>query len=357
MLLEQIILLGARHARPGEFSERAFLNGHLDLAQVEAVADLIDAGSRQAARAALRSLQGEFSKRINELTTALTELRMFVEAAIDFPEEELDLLHEGAVNTKLIDIQTKVTTLLNEAHQGVLLRDGMLVVIAGRPNVGKSSLLNRLARREVAIVTDIPGTTRDLLREIINLDGMPLHIVDTAGLRVTDDIVEREGVRRAYAELERADLILLIIDDSAGFTHEEQAILSQLPKNIPVIIVRNKADLTQATPGITQGQLGSEITLSAVTGSGIEDLINYLKNLFGYNAINEGNFSARRRHLEALRQTQIHLNNAMINLTTYTFELLAEELRLAQDRLGEITGAVTANDLLAKIFSNFCIGK
>ncbi|CAK0744452.1 5-carboxymethylaminomethyluridine-tRNA synthase GTPase subunit [Gammaproteobacteria bacterium] len=359
-VIERAVALGARPARPGEFSERAFLNGRLDLAQAEAVADLIDAASTQAARAALRSLQGEFSHRVGMLVVALTELRVYVEAAIDFPDEELDLLADGEVVRRLADLQTQLATLLSEARQGALLREGITVVIAGRPNVGKSSLLNRLARREAAIVTDIPGTTRDVLREAIHLDGMPLHIIDTAGLRATDDPVEREGVRRAYAEMERADRILLVVDDTVGFGPEEQTILSQLSVGSAgpaLTIVRNKADLSGRTTGLAGGPLGPEVALSAVTGAGLSALTSHLKVVVGYPSVDAGNFSARRRHLDALRQTQLHLAMAAGNLAISALELLAEELRLAQETLGEITGAVTADDLLGQIFGSFCIGK
>ncbi|CAK0762684.1 5-carboxymethylaminomethyluridine-tRNA synthase GTPase subunit [Gammaproteobacteria bacterium] len=355
-VLERALGLGARLARPGEFSERAFLNGRLDLAQAEAVADLIDAASTQAARAALRSLQGEFSKRINELVTTLTALRVYIEAAIDFPDEELDLLADGEVAERLADLQAQLATLLVEARQGALLRDGMTVVIAGRPNVGKSSLLNRLARRDVAIVTEIPGTTRDVLRETIHLDGMPLHIVDTAGLRATNDPLEREGIRRAHVAIEHADRILLVVDDTTGFGPEEQAILTQLP-GLTLTVARNKADLSGRLPGLADGPFGPEVTLSAITGAGLPTLINHLKTTVGYSTTETGNFSARRRHLDALYQTQAHLDTAALTLATRAPELLAEELRFAQDTLGEITGAVTADDLLGKIFGSFCIGK
>jgi len=356
-VLGQVLTLGARLARPGEFSERAFLNGRLDLAQAEAVADLIDATSTQAARAALRSLQGEFSNRVEGLVAALTALRVYVEAAIDFPDEEIDLLADGEVTKRFTNIRTQLATLLAEAHQGTLLREGMTVVIAGRPNVGKSSLLNGLARREVAIVTNIPGTTRDVLREAIHLDGMPLHIIDTAGLRTTNDPIEREGVRRAYAEMKRADRILLVVDDAVGVGLEEQFILAQLPAGSTLTVVRNKADLSGRSPGLADGPYGPEVILSATTGVGLPALITHLKAAMGYSSPDAGNFSARRRHLEALHKTQAHLDSAATTLMTFSLELLAEELRLCQERLGEITGAVTADDLLGQIFGSFCIGK
>lgn len=355
-VLTRTLMLGARLARPGEFSERAFLNGRLDLVQAEAVADLIDASSTQAARAAMRSLQGEFSRQIESIIAALTDLRVYVEASIDFPEEELDFLAKGEVVERLANLQRKLATLFAEANEGVLLRDGMTVVIAGRPNVGKSSLLNRLARREAAIVTDIPGTTRDVLRESIDLDGIPLHVIDTAGLRTSNDPVEREGVRRAYVEIERADRILLVVDDTAGFGIEERAILSQFPEGT-VTVIRNKADLSGRPVGLVDGPLGPEVTLSATTGDGLSALMVCLKNAIGYSTPHAGNFIARRRHLDALRQTNLHLQAAITTMATLSLELMAEELRLAQEKLGEITGAVTTDDLLGKIFSSFCIGK
>ena len=359
-VLDRALALGARLARPGEFSERAFLNGRFDLAQAEAVADLIDAASTQAARAALRSLQGEFSHRLNALTVMLTELRMYVEAAIDFPDEEIDLLAEGALVERLAALHTRMATLCAEAHHGVLLREGITLVIAGRPNVGKSSLFNRLTQREVAIVTDIPGTTRDVLRERIHLSGMPLCVTDTAGLHRTEDVVEREGVRRAYAEIARADRVLLVVDDRVGVGAEEQAILAELSMEAVgsiLTVVRNKADLSGRPVGLADGPLGPEITLSAATGLGMADLTAHIQAVVGYATADAGEYSARRRHMDALRQAQTHIHAAEDTLAHHAFELLAEELRLAQDGIGEITGAVTSDDLLGKIFGSFCIGK
>ena len=369
-LLSAALALGARLARPGEFSERAFLNGRMDLAQAEAVADLIDAASTAAARGALRSLQGEFSQQVHGLVAKLTALRIYVEAAIDFPDEELDLLANGQVSAQLADLLLQLDTLRGATHQGTLLRDGMTVVITGQPNVGKSSLLNRLARRESAIVTPIPGTTRDVLRETIALDGLPLHLVDTAGLRNSVDPVEQEGIRRAWVEVARADRILLIVDDrdlpqtgialttSYDLPLQDQAIYQRFPSDCPLTLVRNKADLTSRPVGLSQGALGPEVTLSAENGEGLNALVEHLKDGIGYTGGGEGNFTARRRHLEALTAATYHLREANAVLVQQSgSELLAEELRLAQDRLGEITGKITADDLLGKIFGEFCIGK
>ncbi|CAK0764294.1 5-carboxymethylaminomethyluridine-tRNA synthase GTPase subunit [Gammaproteobacteria bacterium] len=352
-VLARVLSLGARLAKPGEFTERAFLQGKLDLARAEAVADLIDAASTQAARAAVRSLQGVFSKQIKEIVSALTHLRMHVEATLDFPDEELDSPNNTNIQKQLFWIQKKLVEILASAQEGVVLREGMTVVIAGQPNVGKSSLLNCLAKREVAIVSPFPGTTRDVLRESILLDGMPLNILDTAGLRITQDFVEQEGVRRAYAEIERADQILLVVEDKTGVGSVEKTILERLSGKLSVTVVRNKADLTNSTLGLSEGLLGPEVTLSATTGAGISELVQHLKRVVGHSA-NTGTFSARRRHLTALKQAQNHVDAAE---KSFRFELLAEELRLAQDCLGEITGAVTSDDLLGKIFKNFCIGK
>ncbi len=349
--------LGVRLARPGEFSERAFLNDKLDLAQAEAIADLIDAGSEQAARSALRSLRGEFSARINELVEKTTELRMYVESAIDFPEEEIDFLADGQVQERLDKIITALASVMLSAHQGALLKEGMTVVIAGPPNAGKSSLHNQLAGQESAIVTDIAGTTRDVLREQINLDGMPLHIIDTAGLRESDDVVEQEGIRRAWYEIEQADRLLLLVDDAKGITSDEQTILDRLPKSLPLTVIRNKADLSGNTPAIIEGELGKEIRLSAKKGEGIELLREHLKQSIGYQGVGEGAFMARRRHLDALERAAENLQTGDQLLQQGSGELLAEELRRAQQALGEITGEVTSDDLLGKIFSSFCIGK
>ncbi|MGH8369819.1 MAG: tRNA uridine-5-carboxymethylaminomethyl(34) synthesis GTPase MnmE [Gammaproteobacteria bacterium] len=357
MLLARVLSLGARLARPGEFSERAFLNDKLDLAQAEAVADLIDSGSVQAARAAMRSLRGEFSVRIAALVDALTGLRMHVEAAIDFPDEELDFLGDGMVAEKLGTIYTRFTVLAEGAAQGSLLREGMSVVIAGQPNAGKSSLLNRLAGHDAAIVTEIPGTTRDLLREHINLDGLPLHIIDTAGLRDSVDAVEQEGVRRAWDAIRSADRVLLMIDDANGFSAADARLQQQFSPDTAVTHVYNKIDLTGRKPEIIASGATTQIALSAKTGEGIELLRTHLKTVAGFHTSGDDDFIARRRHLDALARARNHLEGARQQLQARAGELLAEELRLAQLCLSEITGEFSSEDLLGRIFSSFCIGK
>ena len=357
MLLARALGLGARQARPGEFTERAFLNGKLDLAQAEAVADLIDAGSQTAARAALRSLDGEFSRRVQALTEQLIRLRLHVEAAIDFPEEEIDFLADEKISTGIAALENSLVQLLVSAQQGQLLHDGMVVVLAGRPNVGKSSLLNALSATDAAIVSDIPGTTRDVLREFIQLDGMPLHVVDTAGLRAARDDIEAEGVRRAQREMARADRILLITDDTRPSADGDAELTQQLPPNLPCTRVRNKIDLTGRAPGTTENDGIIEIALSAKTGAGLELLRQHLKTCMGFQPAGEGTFMARRRHLDALRRAQAHVAAAHPRARERAGELLAEELRLAQQALSEITGAFTPDDLLGRIFASFCIGK
>jgi len=356
MLLARALGLGARPARAGEFTERAFLNDKLDLAQAEAVADLIDAGSQSAARAALRSLEGEFSKQVRALTERLIVLRMHIEAAIDFPEEEVDFLDDETIGIGIAALDTHLTQLLAGARQGQLLHDGLVLVLAGRPNAGKSSLLNALAQRDAVIVSDIPGTTRDVLREHIQLDGLPLHIVDTAGLRAARDAIEAEGVRRARAELERADRALLVVDDTQPIDDTAE-LLQQLPRDLACTVVRNKIDLSGRTPGIAQRDGMTQIALSAKTGAGMDALRQHLKNCVGYRPVAEGGFSARRRHLDALRRAQTQVAAARARLHDKAGELAAEELRQAQHALGEITGAFTADDLLGRIFASFCIGK
>lgn len=355
-LVSRMVALGARRAAPGEFTQRAFLNDRMDLAQAESVADLIDAGSREAARAALRSLQGELSTRVEALTAALTELRVYVEAAIDFPEEEIDFLADAALAARFQSVQTQLSSTLGSARQGRLLRDGMTVVLAGRPNAGKSSLLNRLAGYEAAIVTPIPGTTRDVLRERIHLDGMPLHILDTAGLREGRDLVEQEGIRRAQAEMQRADRVLFVIDSEAdpqGCALEEER--ARLPDGVPLTLLFNKRDLTSAP--IPAGEL-PRIGISAQTGEGMQTLRTHLKEVMGYQAQGSGELSARQRHVEALQSAEHHINEAMRQLQERRAgELVAEELRMAARFLGEITGEVSSEELLGKIFSSFCIGK
>jgi len=362
LLLKRILRIdGIRLARPGEFSEQAFLNDKLDLAQAEAIADLIDASSEQAARSALKSLQGEFSNKVNQLVDSVIYLRTYVEAAIDFPDEEIDFLADGKIESYLNDIIAQLDGVRAEAKQGSILREGMKVVIAGRPNAGKSSLLNALAGREAAIVTDIAGTTRDVLREHIHLDGMPLHIIDTAGLREATDEVERIGISRAWNEIEQADRILLMLDGSdteQDLSKVRSEFLAKLPNHIPVTIIRNKADLTGEQEGLYEEQGYTVVSLSAKTQRGVEILRDHLKQSMGYQTGMEGGFLARRRHLEALEQAAQHLQIGHVQLTEFhAGELLAEELRLVQSALSEITGQFTSDDLLTNIFSSFCIGK
>lgn len=363
MLLQRTLELGARQARPGEFSERAFLNDKLDLAQAEAIADLIEASSAQAARNAVRSLQGEFSRRVHQLTEQLIQLRIYVEAAIDFPEEEIDFLADGHVLSQLDKVRAELAGVLREAGQGALLRDGMTVVIAGRPNAGKSSLLNALAGREAAIVTDIAGTTRDVLREHIHIDGMPLHVVDTAGLRTTDDHVEKIGVERALKAIGEADRVLLVVDSTAPEAVDPFSLwpefLDERPDPARVTLIRNKADLSTSPIGLEESADGHvTLTLSARSGDGLELLREHLKACMGFEQTAESSFSARRRHLEALRHAGQHLDHGHSQLLLAgAGELLAEDLRQAQHALGEITGAFSSDDLLGRIFSSFCIGK
>lgn len=363
LLIKRILSIPAtRIARPGEFSERAFLNDKVDLAQAEAIADLIDASSEQAAKSAMSSLQGVFSNKINELVNLLINLRIFVEAAIDFPEEEIDFLSDGKIETQLKDVIKQLNDVRSEAKQGSLLREGMKVVIAGRPNAGKSSLLNALSGRDSAIVTDIAGTTRDVLREHIHIDGMPLHIIDTAGLRDAYDEVERIGIERAWVEIEQADRVLLMVDGTTTTEINPEKLwpefMQRLPSHIPVTVIRNKADLTGETLGYSDVSQYSLIRLSARTGNGVDLLRDHLKQTMGFSATAEGGFLARRRHLQALEQAAKHLDNGLEQLITYhAGELLAEELRLAQESLSEITGSFTSDDLLGKIFGSFCIGK
>jgi len=358
LLLACIIEAGARLARPGEFSERAFLNDRMDLAQAEAVADLIDSTSAQAARAAVRSLEGEFSSQVNALDERIIELRLYVEAALDFPEEEIDFLSVERVTTQLRACLEETDKLLASVKQGCLLKEGMCVVIIGRPNVGKSSLLNRLAQREAAIVTDIPGTTRDVVREHIHLDGMPLHVIDTAGLRSEADTVEQEGIRRAWNEIAGADQVLLMIDDQIGFEQPEQDIVDRIPECVGVTRVHNKVDLTKNTFGSDEDDSGTVINLSAKTGDGVDALTDHLKTIMGHKSGEEGLFIARRRHLEAIEQSRNYLATGLEQLNDHRAgELLAEDLRRAHQTLSTITGEFVADDLLGRIFSGFCIGK
>lgn len=357
LLLQSVLACGARLAHPGEFSQRAFLNDKLDLAQAEAIADLIESGTAAAARLAVRSLEGEFSRRIHQLVQSVTQLRMYVEAAIDFPEEEIDFLSDGKVSTDLQAILHSLSAVQKSARLGRLLRDGMTLVIAGRPNAGKSSLLNALVGRDSAIVTDIPGTTRDLLREQIQIDGMPLHLIDTAGLRDSQDRVEQEGIRRAREQIAQADRILWIFDDQVDPDHDTYDRAS-LPQDIPVTLVRNKIDITGTTAGIDVNTGVTEVAVSAKTGAGMDRLREHLKSSMGYTGNQEGEFIARRRHLDALERADAHLRQGQrVFLETGSGELMADDLRQAQMALSEITGEFTADDLLGKIFSSFCIGK
>ncbi|MGB6187194.1 tRNA uridine-5-carboxymethylaminomethyl(34) synthesis GTPase MnmE [Aeromonas molluscorum] len=363
MLVRRILQIkGLRPARPGEFSERAFMNDKLDLAQAEAIADLIEASSEQAARSAMHSLQGQFSSKIQHLVESLIHLRIYVEAAIDFPDEEIDFLSDGKVSGDLHAIMAELDGVRAEAKQGALLREGMKVVIAGRPNAGKSSLLNALAGRESAIVTEIAGTTRDVLREHIHLDGMPLHIIDTAGLRDTQDQVEKIGIERAWAEIAQADRVLFMVDGTTTDAIDPREIwpdfVDRLPKNIGLTVVRNKADLTGEDLAPSQ-ELGHAVyRISAKTELGLPALRDHLKACMGFQGNTEGGFMARRRHLDALERAAERLVVAKEQLEIYVAgELVAEELRLAQESLSEITGEFSSDDLLGRIFSSFCIGK
>ncbi len=352
MLLARCIELGARHAEPGEFTKRAFLNGKLDLAQAEAVADLIDAQSEAAARSALKSLGGAFSREIHALVDGLVNLRMLVEATLDFPEEDIDFLQAADARGQLNSLQQQLARVLETASQGKLLREGMHVVLIGQPNVGKSSLMNALAGEEVAIVTDIAGTTRDTVRELILLDGVPVHVIDTAGLRETEDVVEKIGIERAWAAIGKADLALLLLDSREGVTGHDRAILERLPAGLPVLRVFNKIDLTGEVAGVAAED---EIHVSARTGEGLAILRQRLLQRAGWQGADDSVFIARERHLDAIRRAFGHLETA--EAAYRQIEILAEELRLAQNDLNEITGEFTPDDLLGVIFSRFCIGK
>lgn len=352
-IVARALSLGARLARPGEFSERAFLNGKLDLVQAEAIADLIESASTAAARSAMRALAGDFSRALHALSEALIEARLHVEAAIDFPEEEIDFLADGVLRTRIEALLGRLTDLTRTSEQGRLLREGLTVMLVGRPNVGKSSLLNRLAAYEAAIVSPIPGTTRDVLRERILLDGIPLHLIDTAGLRETSEPIEREGVARARAALAQADLALVLFDDAA----QVPPLLAELPPQLEFVLVRNKIDLAGTASGARPGPHGQEIAISALTGAGLDALRTALKAVTGIQRPDDGVFIARRRHLDALQRAHGHVCNACAQLDAKQGELMAEELRLAQRALGEITGEFTADDLLGRIFASFCIGK
>ena len=361
-LLRRCVELGARLARPGEFSERAFLNDKLDLAQAEAIADLIDASSETAARLAMRSLSGEFSRRVHALVEQLIHLRMYVEAAIDFPEEEIDFLSDGKVAADVAALQKNLAELLSASKQGQVLREGIKVVIAGKPNAGKSSLLNALSGKDSAIVTHIPGTTRDVLRELITVDGLPIHLLDTAGLRDSDDPVEQIGIERARSEMRDADALLLVVDSSDS-QQTDPAQLWPLAEPLPVAhnkitVIQNKADLSQLPIGAHPEHGATVIALSAQTGAGLPVLRERLKQLAGIVSPEEGLFMARRRHLDALEQAQALIDHGAAQLQQRRAgELLAEDLRVAQQALNSITGEFNADDLLGKIFSSFCIGK
>ena len=361
MLLSRCLELGARLAEPGEFTKRAFLNNKLDLAQAESVADLIDASSQSAARMAVRSLKGAFSQHIHALVDELITLRMLVEATLDFPEEDIDFLEAADARGRLADLQGRLKTVLAQAQQGAVLREGMNVVLVGAPNVGKSSLLNALAGDDIAIVTDIAGTTRDTVREQITLDGIPVHITDTAGLRDTDDTVEKIGIERSGKALAEADVALILIDPAEGLNQKTRDILAALPPNLKKIEVHNKIDLAGTAPSLSDGltlESGADtlIALSAKTGSGLDLLKQALLQQIGWQGESEGLFLARRRHTLALETAQSELDNAAL-CGNDQIELLAEHLRLAQAACSEITGEFTADDLLGVIFSRFCIGK
>lgn len=358
LLLKRILALGARMARPGEFSERAYLNNKIDLAQAEAIADLIDASTEQAARCAMHSLEGVFSDWVQSTVERLTQLRMYIEAAMDFPEEEIDFFADNRVRDELDALLSELNRVIKDAQQGQLLREGMRIVLAGQPNTGKSSLLNHLAGRELAIVTDIPGTTRDVLREEINIDGLPVHVIDTAGLRESTDAIEQEGIRRSWQEMEQADQILLMLDDRQGYGEEEEKILAQLPANLPVTLIYNKIDLSGSQTAQKKQDNRVHLWLSVKNEHGLDLLREHLKASVGYRGAGEGRFMARRRHLQALEQARECIEKGTIQLRDYAAgELLAEELHQAQKVLGEITGVVSSDDLLGRIFSSFCIGK
>ncbi len=357
LLLKRVLSLGARAARPGEFSERAFLNDKLDLAQAEAIADLIESGTEASARAAQRSLQGVFSRQVDAILESLIALRIHVEAAMDFPEEEIDFLADPKILASLETLQQQVSEIQQQAHQGQLLKDGLTLAIIGRPNAGKSSLLNALTGRDSAIVTAVPGTTRDLVREQINMDGLPLHLIDTAGIRETADQVEAEGVRRARDSLREADLVLLVVD--VGLDLDDQlALKEELPSGVANLVVFNKTDINNAIPNKSDSGDADEVWISAKTGKGLDQLKTCIRNRFGLSESNEGAFTARTRHLDALARVSTNLEVGRRQLQDHQAgELLAEELRQAQHALGEITGKFTSEDMLGAIFSSFCIGK
>ncbi|MFT7229323.1 MAG: tRNA modification GTPase [Methylophilaceae bacterium] len=355
ILLARCIELGARQATPGEFTRRAYLNDKLDLAQAEAVADVINAATIEAAKSAVRSLSGEFSDAVNTLLSALVNLRLYVEACLDFPEEEVDFITQGRVAEKITLNQQALEIIFTKAQQGLLLRDGINVVLIGQPNVGKSSLMNALSGEEVAIVTSIPGTTRDAIKTEIQINGVPLHVIDTAGLRETEDEVEKIGIARTYQATETAHIALLLLDVTTGIGQQEKLILGRLPQGIAKIWVHNKIDVSAEKPQVLEKDDETHIFLSAKTGDGLTLLKNHLLSLVGYQQNSEGVFMARARHLDALEQVRQHLRYASEQINSA--ELVAEELRVAQEALSTITGKFTPDDLLGEIFSRFCIGK
>ena len=359
MLLKSAVHFGARLANPGEFSERAFLNDKIDLAQAEAISDLIESGSEMAARSALRSLQGDFSKIVHELVEQVIYIRMYVESAIDFPEEEIDFLSDGKVQALVEALLLKFEQVLEKAKQGKVLRDGMVVVLAGKPNAGKSSLLNAFSGDETAIVTDIPGTTRDVLKEYIHIDGMPVHIIDTAGIRKSDNVIEQEGIRRAIDAIKKSDRLLLLIDDKASEKELMDEVNEFKQYQVPMTILRNKADLSQGAIGCREDVLACPVFgLSAKQQQGIDELKKHLTTCMGFHANADGSFIARQRHIDALTKAQKYVAEGFEQLVQYQAgELLAADFQEAQHALSMITGEFTADDLLGEIFSRFCIGK
>ncbi|HEX9684755.1 MAG TPA: tRNA uridine-5-carboxymethylaminomethyl(34) synthesis GTPase MnmE [Burkholderiales bacterium] len=356
LLLRRCVELGARPAQPGEFTRRAYVNDKIDLAQAESVADLIDAATTEAARSAMRSLQGAFSRRIDELLDGLVELRTLVEAALDFPDEDVDLIKQSDGAGRLSKLKAKLEGVLAASQQGSLLREGVRVVLVGQPNVGKSSLLNLLAGEELAIVTDIAGTTRDAIRQSVSIRGIPAHIIDTAGLRPSSDPVEKLGIARTWAAIERADIVVLLVDAAKGIAAADQDILRRLPAGLPRLTVMNKIDLLPRAPALERAKQGATVWLSAKTGAGVELLREALLEAVGWHGGGaEGLFMARERHVHALELAQRHLDQAAGQ--TERLELFAEELRAAQHALGSITGEFTTDDLLGEIFKRFCIGK
>jgi len=354
-LLETIISLDVRVAEPGEFTKRAFLNGKMDLVQAEAVQDLIQSSSEESALSAVRSLTGEFSEKINQILSELIALRVFVEATIDFSDEEIDFLESHEVSSKLHSLKLTLLNILESANQGAILRDGIHVAIAGKPNAGKSSLLNSLTKQPSAIVTDVAGTTRDVLKETIQIDGMPIHIIDTAGLHNSDNIIEQEGIRRAHTEINNADVVLLVYD--ASDKSVDLSILPESVKDKPKIVIKNKIDLTGSKTGIQNIQNNPEISISAKNGDGINIVRKALADFAGLNSNTEGVFLARKRHIIAINETLSFINSAISQLDGGASELVAEDLRQAGMHLGQITGEFSSDDLLGQIFSSFCIGK